>query len=152
MPWLFVALRYLHVLAASVWFGAALFWPGAVRRALRARSAAGDASLQVNDALTQARTGLRLDLVAGLFTIAVGGAYAGALGAVRPGIWVGAALALLRLALLLAMARPALAQLSGALAASDAGRAEDASRRLPAYAGAAHLLWLVALATMVIPT
>ena len=147
MAWLLLALRFLHILSSAAWFGAALFWPGAIRRAL-----AGDSPAHAQAALAQARTALRLDLWAGVVTILSGGAYAASLGAVRHGIWIGAALALVRVGLLLAMAAPALRRVASAVEGGDRASATVAARRLPAYAGAAHLLWLVALLTMVLPT
>lgn len=142
-----LALRFLHLLSAALWMGAALFWPGAVRRALAAAPAAPPAP-----ALAQARAGIGLDLGAGLATVATGLLYL-ALGgvALRRGLEAGLALALLRLVLLLALARPALAAAAAGVAAGDLDRARGASRKLPAYAGAAHLLWLLALVCMVWP-
>ncbi len=138
-------LRFLHILAAAVWMGSALFWPGAVRRAL----AAGQAFL--GPALAQARTGLGLDLWSGAATIAFGLVYASPAGGgpLRTGIYVGIVLALARIALLFGLARPALAKLTAAAAGGDLAGANAAAKTLPAYAGSAHLLWVLALATMV---
>ncbi len=142
-----VALRFLHVLAASLWMGSGLFWPGALRRAL----ALGPP--HPAPALAQARTALGLDLGAGVATLTTGLVYASPLGGlpVRAGILVGLALALARLALLFALARPALRRAADAAGAGDLQGARAASRRLPAYAGSAHLLWLLALVCMVFP-
>jgi hypothetical protein len=141
------ALRFLHVLSAALWLGAVLFWPGALRRALAlgAQHAA--------PALAQARVGLGLDLGAGLATVATGLVYASPVGgaAVRAGILVGLALTLVRLALLFAMARPALRRTGDAVASGDLDGARAAARRFAPYAGSAHLLWLLALVMMVFP-
>lgn len=142
-----LVLRFLHVLAAAVWIGSALFWPGAVRRAVAA--APGQAPAP---ALALARTGLALDLAFGLATVATGLLYL-ALGEVpiRHGLEAGLLFAIVRLALLLALARPALRGVADGVASGDLERARGAARKLPAYAGAAHLLWLLALAGMVWP-
>jgi hypothetical protein len=143
---LHLALRFLHLLSASIWIGSALFWPGALRRALAA------AQPEPGPALAQARTGFALDLAFGLATIATGLLYL-AMGEVplRHGLEAGFAFAVIRIFLLLAMARPALRAAAQGVAAGDLERARGAARRLPAYAGAAHLLWLLALVCMVWP-
>jgi hypothetical protein len=142
-----LALRFLHVLAAALWMGSGLFWPGALRRAL----ALGPP--HPAPALEQARAGLGLDLGSGVATMVTGLAYASPLGNVpmRTGILVGFVLALGRLALLFALARPALLRASEALARGDLEAARAASKRLPAYSGSAHLLWLLALMAMLFP-
>jgi len=142
---LHLALRFLHVLAAALWMGAALWWPGVLRRAL-----AGDPA-HASGPLALAGQCTRVDLVAGLATIGTGLLYASPLGGVAPraGIYLGLALAVTRVGLLFGLALPALRQVSAALAGGDAATARSASRRLPAYAGSAHLIWLLALAVMV---
>ncbi|HTP29533.1 MAG TPA: hypothetical protein VMK12_28185 [Anaeromyxobacteraceae bacterium] len=142
-----LALRFSHILAAALWMGSALFWPGALRRALSLGLPHASA------ALTQARMGARLDLGAGLATVGTGLLFASPLGGgpVRAGVLLGLGLALARLGLLFGMARPALRGVGEAVAKGDALAATAASRRLPAYAGSAHLLWLLALAAMVFP-
>jgi hypothetical protein len=142
-----LALRFVHVLSAALWMGSGLFWPGALRRAL----ALGPPHAE--PALAQARAGLGLDLAAGIATLVTGLLYASPLGgvAMRPGILAGLVLALSRLALLFALARPALGHVSEALSRSDIEAARSASKRLPAYSGSAHLIWLLALMAMVFP-
>ena len=143
---LHLALRFLHLLAASLWIGSALFWPGALRRALAV------APPDPGPALAQARAGFALDLALGIATIATGLLYL-AMGEVplRHGLEAGFAFAVIRIVLLLALARPALRRVEEGAAASDLERARGAARKLPAYAGAAHLLWLLALVCMVWP-
>jgi hypothetical protein len=142
-----LALRFLHILSAALWMGSGLFWPGSVRRAL----ALGPP--HAAPALTQAHTGLGLDLGAGIATLATGLLYASPLGGItmRAGIALGLLFALSRLVLLFALARPALRRATAALAGSDLEAARLAWRRLPAYSGMAHLAWLLALAAMVFP-
>lgn len=140
-----LAIRLLHVLSAALWMGAALSWPGALRRAL----ALGPPHPE--PALAQARGGLGLDLAAGLATVVTGLVYVSPLGGgpLRLGILIGLTAALARLALLVTVARPALRAVSDDVAAGELERARGAARRLPAYVGTAHLLWLVALGAMV---
>ena len=142
-----LALRFLHVLSAALWMGSGLFWPGALRRALALGAP------HPSPALAQARTGLGLDLGAGVATVVTGLVYASPLGGVsmRAGILLGLTLALVRLALLFALARPSLRRAANEVGAGDLEAARAASKRLPAYAGGAHLLWLLALACMVFP-
>lgn len=142
-----LVLRFLHVLSAALWMGAVLSWPGALRRGLKLGPP------HPAPAIAQARTGLGLDLGAGLATVVTGLLYVSPLGGgpLRIGIVVGLALALARLALLVALARPTLQAVSDRIGAGDIESARSASRRLPAYTGTAHLLWLLALVTMVFP-
>ncbi|HEX8910336.1 MAG TPA: hypothetical protein VF805_14120 [Anaeromyxobacteraceae bacterium] len=143
---LHLVLRFLHILSASLWIGSALSWPGALRRAL------ADTPPRAEPALAQARTGLALDLAFGLATLATGVLYMAIVEIpLRHGFEAGFGLAVLRIVLLFALARPALSGIAQGLAAGDAGRARAAARKLPAYAGAAHLLWLLALVGMVWP-
>jgi hypothetical protein len=143
---LHLALRFLHLLSASLWIGSALSWPGALRRALAA------AQPEPGPALAQARTGVALDLAFGIATVATGLLYM-AMGEIplRHGLEAGFGFAVIRIVLLLVQARPALRAAAQGVAAGDLERARGAARRLPAYAGAAHLLWLLALVCMVWP-
>jgi len=104
-------------------------------------------------ALERARKGAALDLAAGIATLATGLLYASPPGRVelRVGILAGLALALTRLALLVGVARPVLRRTAAALAGGDLEAARAASSRLPAYAGSAHLVWMLALVFMVFP-
>ena len=144
-----LVLRFFHVLASALWFGTALFWPGALRRAL----AAGTQAPAPAAALSQARAGAGLDLWVGVATVATGTVYLSPAGGVpfRMGLGLGLGLALLRIVLLLALVRPALRRVAEAVGAGDLGAARTAAKALPAYAGTAHLLWLLALACMIFP-
>ena len=141
----FDLLRFVHILSAALWMGSALYWPGDLRRALEAGGGAPALALR------RARGALGLDLAAGVATIVTGGAVAGVGGARELTMWGGLALAAARVALLLALARPALRRVDAAAQAGDLARAKLAAKRIAAYAGAAHLLWLIALAAMVFP-
>jgi len=141
------SLRFLHVLAAAGWFGTALFWPGALRRALASGPPHAEPGLRL------ARSGLGLDLGIGLALLATGLAYASPAGGrtLRAGVWIGLALTLVRLVLLLVLARPAVRRAGEAAAAARLDEARTAAKPVSAYAGVAHLLWLLALAMMVFP-
>jgi hypothetical protein len=142
-----LAIRFLHILVAAVWLGSALFWPGALRRAL------GLGAPHPAPALALARKGLGLDLGFGVATLATGLVYASPLGGVpiRTGIFVGLFFAAARVALLVGLARPAVRRAGDAFAAGRLDDARTAAKPVAAYAGVAHLLWLGALVTMVFP-
>ena len=145
-----ILLRFLHIVSAALWVGAALYWPGDLRRAVEAGAGAPELALR------RARGALGLDLGAGLATLLSGGAYAGLLGAdgmTVSGItmWGGLSLGLARLALLAALARPSVRRAEAAARGGDLARARGAAKGVAAYAGVAHLLWLLALAAMVLP-
>ncbi len=135
--------RFLHILCAALWMGAALYWPGDLRRALDAGAP--------GVALRRASGALALDGGAGLATILTGGLLASVGGANVVTMWGGLALAAVRLALLLLLARPAVARVASAATAGDLTGARAAAKGAAAYAGIAHLLWLLALAAMVFP-
>jgi hypothetical protein len=140
-------LRFFHILSAALWMGSALFWPSALRRALALGPPHASA------ALDQARTGLGLDLGAGIATVLFGLIYASPIGHVpmRAGIGIGLVLALARLVLLFVLGKPAIRGVAEAVGRGDVEAARMAAKRLPAYAGSAHLLWLLALIAMVFP-
>ncbi|HUK66525.1 MAG TPA: hypothetical protein VLV17_06820 [Anaeromyxobacteraceae bacterium] len=142
-----LCLRFLHILSAALWMGSGLFWPGALRRALLLEPPAP------GPALAQAQAGAGLDLGSGLAVLATGLAYASPLGgaSMRMGIALGLLFALARLVLVAAVARPAIGRIREALGAGDLVLARAASRKLLAYSGSAHLLWLLALVVMVFP-
>ncbi len=142
-----LSIRFFHILFASLWMGAVLSWPGALRRGLKVGPP------HAAPALAQARVGVWLDLGAGLATIVTGLIYVSPYGGgpLRLGILVGLALALARLALLVALARPTLREIGDEVTTGRIDAARAAGRRLPAYTGTAHLLWLLALVLMVFP-
>jgi len=140
-------LLFLHVVSVALWLGAAVFVSGDIRRTL----SLGPPHLV--PMLARARSGLRLDLIAGIAALATGLVLASPLGGtrLRAGIFIGLGLALVRFALLLAVSRPTLGRIAAAV---EAGRGADATagaRRLSAVQGVSHLLWILALATMIFP-
>lgn len=142
-----IVLRFLHILAASSWLGAALWTAGDVRRTL------AQGQPFVNALAQRSRPALRIDLWAGIATLVTGAGLVGILyaGMPRAGILVGFAAAAVRLVLLLAVTVPALRAVSDAVARGDVAAATPPARRLAMISGIGHLLWLIALAGMVFP-
>jgi hypothetical protein len=144
--WLHSTLVFLHVLATSIWIGAALWVAGDVRRALALGRPHSDALA------ARIRPALGLDAAAGVATVVTGGllVWEQAVG-VRLGITIGFVLTLARLGVLASMRR-AFRDVAARVRAGEAVQPSDASaRRISMLSGIAHTLWLVALATMVFP-
>jgi hypothetical protein len=141
----YALLKLLHVLSMATWLGAALWIPGDVKRTV---AAGGDpAALGA-----RVRPALALDLGAGLATIVTGVLLLFVHGLpLRTGLEAGSALGILLLALVAAAIRPAWKRVEAALAAGDRTAAAAGARRLAALSGVGHLLWLAALALMVLP-
>ena len=134
-------LRFLHVAATATWIGAALWVPGDVRRTL-ARGAPHTELLA-----SRVDGALKLDLWAGIASILTGVVLMLAIGG-HPGtrIMIGMALALVLLGLVAFGIFPAWRRIKATLAQ---GGDPGAVKRLAAFNGVAHTLWLLALATMV---
>lgn len=147
MTALALVLRFVHILSASTWLGAALWTAGDVRRTL------AQGQPFVNALAARSRPAMRLDLWAGIATIVTGSALVGMLyaGMPRTGILVGFGAAALRLVLLLAVTAPALNRLQAAVASGDLAATALPAKRLAMISGIGHLLWVVALAGMVFP-
>jgi hypothetical protein len=142
-----LVVKFLHILAAAAWLGAALWTPGDVRRTL----ALGK---PYTDALSRrARPALSLDLWTGVATLLTGIAFIGVEGGALPrtGVLVGFGAVLVRMALLLFGMRPAYRQVEVSAAAGDLAAADAPARRFAMLGGIGHLLWVVALAGMVVP-
>jgi hypothetical protein len=140
-------LVFLHVLAISVWIGAALWVAGDVRRSLALGRGQADA--------LAARLGapLGLDAVAGVAALVTGLLlmWEEGMGHPRLGISAGIVLTLVRLGVLAAM-RGAVRRIVGRLRAGEAVAPDDAAaKRIAMLAGIAHTAWLLALAGMVFP-
>lgn len=139
-------LKLLHILSMAAWLGAALWVPGDVKRSL----ARGGPHL--GPLAERAGPAVRVDLVAGVATIATGLALMWRRGwLARPAMWIGAAFGFVLLALVAAVLVPAWNRIAARIAAGDVRGAEAVAPRLAAATGAGHLLWLVALALMVLP-
>jgi hypothetical protein len=141
-----LSVKFLHILAAATWLGAALWTPGDVRRTLAQGMACVDALPR------RVRSALSLDLWTGLATLLTGIALLALEGGQpRTGVLVGFGAVLVRLAVLALGIRPAYRRVEAAVGAGDLAAAEAPARRLGMLGGIGHLLWVVALAGMVFP-
>lgn len=140
-------LVFLHVLAISIWIGAALWVAGDVKRAL----AMGRPEVDLLRARIQPALGL--DVLAGVATLVTGSllVWEERLGMPRLGITAGIVLTLVRMGVLAAMRRT----FRGILARMQGGQpvpvTDPAAKRMSMLSGIAHVLWLLALAGMVFP-
>ncbi len=139
--------KFLHILVAAAWLGAALWTPGDVRRTLALGKPYTDGLPR------RARPALWLDLWTGVATLLTGIALIGLYenGMPRIGVLVGLGAVLVRLAVLAVGMRPAYLAVETSVAAGNLGAAEVPARRLAMFAGIGHLLWVIALAGMVFP-
>ncbi len=141
-----LVVKFLHILAAAAWLGAALWMPGGVRRTLAEGKPCTDTLPR------RARPALSLDLWTGLATLLTGIALLALEGGQpRTGILVGFGAVLVRLGVLGLGMRPAYRRVEAAVSAGDPASAEPSARRLGMLAGIGHLLWVIALAGMVFP-
>jgi hypothetical protein len=134
-------LRFLHIAATATWIGAAIWVPGDVRRTIARGPPHTDLLAPRIDAA------LKLDVWAGVASILTGLVLMLAIGGhPETRIIVGLLLALVLLTLVAFGILPAWRRIRGSLATDgDAG----AVKKLAAFNGIAHALWLAALATMV---
>ncbi len=140
------AVKFLHILAAATWLGAALWMPGDIRRTL------AQGTPFVGALPRRARPALSLDLWTGLATLLTGIALLALEGGQpRTGVLVGFGAVLVRLLVLTTGMRPAYRRVEAAIGAGDLAAADAPARRLGMLAGVGHLLWVVALAGMVFP-
>lgn len=137
---------FLHILAASTWLGAALWTPGDVRRTL----AAGRPHADLLSA--RALPAIWLDVWAGVATFLTGAVLTWLDDYGRPPAWlmVGMLAVLLRLALAALVLLPAWKAVGSAVARGDLAAAARPAKRMGMYSGIGHLLWVVALAAMVL--
>ena len=143
---IYYLVRILHLVAMSLWLGAALWVPGDVRRTL----AAGAPHLAALPA--RIRPALRINVWAGAATIVSGIALAGLARSSRLGIVVGFALALCLFILDMTIVLPAGKRVAAAIeAGGDLSEAQRLSKSLSAFSGVGHLLWLATLVAMVLP-
>lgn len=140
--------RLLHVLAMALWLAATLWLGADARRAL-----AGSAG-EARAFLDRARSAVRLDRMAAGLTILTG------LGLlhlsrvwpdVRPGLWVGMALAVVRAGLNDGLVSPALKRIGAGLAGGqDAAALRPLADRVALGSRLGHVAWLGALAGMLL--
>ena len=137
--------RFLHFAAMAAWLGTSLWVAGDARRSL---AASREEALAF---LGRARIALVTDRAAGTVTILTGLALIHFANAwpLRPGLWIGIVLAIVRAGLTDAVLGPTLKKIAVGLA----GGAEPASllphaKKMAAVSGIGHLAWLGALAGM----
>lgn len=141
-----VVVKFLHILAAAAWLGAALWTPGDVRRTLALGKPYTDALPR------RVRPALSLDLWTGVATLLTGLVFIALEGGVpRSGVLVGFGAVLIRLAVLTLGMRPAYRRVEASASAGDLAAAEAPARRLAMFGGIGHVLWVIALAGMVFP-
>lgn len=138
-------LRFLHILFAAAWIGAALWVSGDVRRTL----ALGKVDLLALRARVSPALGLDLGaggavLVSGLVLMIMEGQVAH-----RIGILVGLFATLARMGVMGLALAPAWRKVEAAIGAGDLAAATAPAKKMGMFAGIAHTLWMVALAGMV---
>jgi hypothetical protein len=140
--------RFLHVLAMATWLAASLWLGADARRAL-----AGSAG-EARAVLDRARAAIKLDRMAAVLTILTG------LGLLhlsktwpnlRPGLWVGMVLAVVRAGLNDGLVGPALGRIGVGLATgAEPASLRPLAARLALGSRLGHLAWLGALAGMLL--
>lgn len=138
-----LALRILHIAVAAAWFGHKLLVPGDIRRSVQA----GDETL-----LARLRRAERLGRLTGLGTLLTGGLLSWAVGVetVSFWIWVGTGLVVVAIIVGATVARPASKRLHEAMTRRDRVQATVAAGQVNRVLGIESVLWLGALATMVV--
>jgi len=139
--------RLLHVLAMAGWLGATLWFGGDARRSLTGGQAEAMAFLgRARAALVLDRAAGAVAIFTGLFLVHLAHAWPP-----RPGLLIGAGLALVRAGLTDALLGPGLRKIATGLAGGAAPSSlAPVAQRLATVAGAAHLAWLGALAGMMV--
>ena len=142
--------RYLHVVSMAAWLGAALWLAGDARRSL---AAGPDASRAF---LNRALAALRVDRAAGLATLLTGATliYLTRIWPAMPlPLMVGMTLGACRAGLTEGLLFPAVRRLGARLEAGEAPAALlPVAGRLAMLSGIGHLIWLGALAGMILST
>jgi hypothetical protein len=140
------ALKVLHIVVAAAWFGHKLLVPGDIRATVTATIDEPDLFLR------RLKRAERLGIVTGLGTLVSGAALWWAIGfdTVAVGVWVGAALVLIAIAVGAIVARPASKRLHAAVRSSDRVEAALAGRQVSSVLGVESILWVGALTAMVL--
>lgn len=141
-----LSLTIAHVAIAAAWFGHKLLVPGDIRRSVHAGQAEWEALVA---RLTRAE---RFGVLTGLGTLLSGAALIWAVGAetVSLWVWLGGGLVLVAIGVGAVVARPATKQLKEAVGRGDRVAATVAGRQISRALGVESLLWLGALATMLV--
>jgi len=140
-----VVLTVLHIALAAAWFGHKLLVPGDIKASTRADA---DPTAFVARLKRAERVGQLTGV--GTLLAGVGLAFAVDASTVGYGVWIGATLVVATIALGAIAARPASNQLREAAVTGDRVSATVAGKRLNRILGLESLLWLGALAGMVI--
>lgn len=140
-----LALTVAHIAIAAAWFGHKLLVPGDIRRS------AGAGPDDASGLLSRMKRAERFGQLTGLGTLISGGLLVWAVGAgtVGIGVWVGAGLVLVAIALGALVARPASKRLMAAVESGDRVAASIAGAQIGRVLGVESLLWLGALTAMV---
>ena len=143
---LIALLRFLHILFAAAWFGHKLLIPGDIRRSTGSGGSTDDGFLH---RLARAE---RLGIISGLGTVLFGGALAFEIGidTVDIGVWIGTVLAVAAIGVGAIAGRPVVERLRTAVNNGQRTDAAAAGAQLNRILGAESLLWVGALAAMVI--
>jgi hypothetical protein len=141
-----VTLKIIHIALAAAWFGHKLLVPGDIRASVRSHG--GDAQPFL-DRLKRAES---LGVATGLGTVVAGGALAYVVDAstIGAGVWVGATLVIVAIAVGAIFARPRSRRLRMAVESGDRVSAAAAGNQLSRILNIEELLWIGALAGMVI--
>ena len=145
-PRMILALRILHVAVAAAWFGHKLLIPGDIRRAVQSGDQGGEALL------TRLRRAQRLGQWTGIGTLLSGAALIWSVGVVTVGfwIWVGLGLVIVAIGTGAAVGGPASKRLFEAVSNGDRVEATVAGGQVNRVLGVEGLLWVGALATMMV--
>lgn len=141
-----VILKILHIALAAAWFGHKLLVPGDIRASAQAGR---ENAIGFLDRLRRAE---RMGIITGLGTLiaGVGLAYAVDASTVAYGVWIGATLVVVALALGVVVARPTSKRLRTAVTNGDRVAAVVAGNRLNRILGLESLLWVGALTGMIV--
>lgn len=144
----YLILKTIHILSASVWFGAGLGVPGDIRRTI-------ERGRPHTDLLPdRVRRAGKMTMGAGLLTLLTGLGLIFNLGGfanVRPNVHAGFGLTLVLLVFGFGVTLPTWKRIAAILSAEggDLGEARRLAGRFAMFQGIEHLLWLVVLVLMV---
>ena len=141
-----IAFKFLHILFAAAWFGHKILIPGDIRMSTGSGSETGPTLLR---RLARAE---RLGIVSGLGTLVFGAALLFEVGidTVTIGVWVGVGLTIAAIAVGAIVGRPTARRLRAAISDGDRTEAAAAGAQMSRVLRAESLLWIGALAAMVI--
>lgn len=141
-----LVLTIAHVAIAAAWFGHKLLLPGDIRTSVHA------GQVEAEDFVSRLRRAQRFGILTGLGTLVSGAGLMWAVGVetVSYWIWIGLALVVGALAVGVLVARPASKRLAAAMVQGDRVAATVEGRQIGRALAAESVLWLGALATMLV--